>query len=282
MTRKLRDSALAAAEIVTGVISPDLNQRFEFPSTNMPELSWHKFPENAAEELRKAWQLGDGPISNMVHLLESKGVEVYWLDENSPTVDAVSFFREDKAFVILNSNKNSGERSRFDAAHELGHLVLHRNMKGSLDSLEIETQANQFASAFLMPKIQVELEWPKRPHLQLLFSLKSRWKVSAAAMIYRGKEVGVFSEWQARDAFKKLSASGMHKGEKAPVSPEQSFIHNEVFRTLKNKDVSPIDYAKELFLNRESLFDAMPAAKNFIQTQDEQVIPMRRSLRLLA
>src|SRR3546814_6955040 len=84
----------------------------------------------------------------MIKLLESKGVHVFSLAEDTKNVDAFSCWRNGQPFVFLNTFK-SAERSRFDAAHELAHLVLHRH--GGPQGREAETEANQFASAFLMP-----------------------------------------------------------------------------------------------------------------------------------
>ena len=279
MTRKLRDSALALGEIACEILSPDLNKKFAFPETDMPDLQGYD-PEDAADLLRVEWRLGLGPISNMVYLLESKGGEVYWLNEESPLVDAFSFWRDRKPFVILNSSKNSGESSRFDAAHELAHIVLHRDRQ-NLDGQDIEDEANRFASALLMPRVQVEVEWPKSPELDLLFRLKPRWKVSVAAMIYRGREAGVFSEWQARVAFKKLSATGMRTKEKQPVEVETSFIHNMVFDSFSEGNITPEQYAKQLLISTSNLTELMPTAKGYLQKYPENRVIEKGHMRLV-
>lgn len=79
------------------------------------------------------------------------GVRVFSLDEQGRDVDAFSFWRNARPYVLLNTTK-SAEHSRFDAAHELRHIVLHRT--GELGR-EAEHQANQFASGFLMPRAGV-------------------------------------------------------------------------------------------------------------------------------
>lgn len=280
MTSRLRDAALASGELASEIVSPDLNKKFVLPNINIPDLSGYT-PEDAADLLRVEWQLGLGPVSNMVHLLESKGVEVYWLNEESPSVDAFSFWRDSKPFVLLNSHKNSGERSRFDAAHELAHVVLHRNIN-NLDRQDIENEANQFASAFLMPRLQVEVEWPKRPELYLLYELKKRWKVSVAAMIYRGKDVGIFSEWQARDAFKKLSAAGMRTKENEPVTVEISFIHKMIFESFAKNNITPDQYARQLWMNTSSLAELMPSAREFLPKYPEGRVIEKRHMKLIS
>ena len=82
--------------------------------------------ETAAEECRKSWSLGFGPISNMVSLLEVNGITVCRCGVDRDSVEAFSFWNGNRPFVVLASEKKSAVRSRYDAAHELGHLVLHR------------------------------------------------------------------------------------------------------------------------------------------------------------
>ena len=52
------------------------------------------------------------------------------------------------------STAKGGERGRFDAAHELGHLVLHGEYQ-ELNRPAAEQEANRLAAAFLMPRSSV-------------------------------------------------------------------------------------------------------------------------------
>ena len=113
--------------------------------------------EYIASRSRRHWGLSDGPINNMVALLESQGVIVCRFHMGSEKVDAFSCWVDGRPYILLGAEKASGVRSRFDAAHELGHLILHRDI--SQDDLEsksirerIEREANWFAGAFLLPR----------------------------------------------------------------------------------------------------------------------------------
>lgn len=77
--------------------------------------------------VRAHWRIGELPIGNLIHLLESKGVRVYSLAEQGKSLDAFSLWHQNIPFVFLKTNKTA-EHSRMDAAHELGHLVLHRHI----------------------------------------------------------------------------------------------------------------------------------------------------------
>jgi Zn-dependent peptidase ImmA (M78 family)/DNA-binding XRE family transcriptional regulator len=208
MTATVRDKTLATGSIASVTLSPEFHRRFTMPALDLPDLSeYQDRPATAARMLRHHWKLGVGPIMNMIRTLEAKGVEVYWIAEDSPSVDAVSFWRDRRPFVIMNSVDKAGERCRYNAAHELAHLVLHRNVSVK-DGFEIEKQADTFASAFLLAGEQFYYECPKSLVLSNFFPLKRRWGVSIQAMVRRGKDLGVYREYQYERAFKEISSLG--------------------------------------------------------------------------
>ena len=106
----------------------------------------------------KGGGLESNSSKNMVHLFEAKGVRVFSLVEDTRTVDAFSVWRGTRPFAFLNTIK-TGEHGRFDAAHELGHLVLHRH--GGPSGRRAEDEANRFASSFLMPAADVIARLPR-------------------------------------------------------------------------------------------------------------------------
>lgn len=198
MTARQRDSVLA-----TGALAIELDgwieERFERPAVSLPDLRGMK-PEAAADALRAEWGLGLLAIGNLTNLLELHGVRLYSLAGESGAigtreVDAFSFWWGDSPFIFLNPHKTS-ERSRFDAAHELGHLVLHRH--GAPSGRPAEAEANSFASAFLMPKPQVIARAPRLATAAAVIEAKQHWGVSAMALTYRMNELGLLKDWHYR------------------------------------------------------------------------------------
>ena len=105
----------------------------------------------AAELCRIEWGLGTGPLSNVVGLLESKGVAVCRYEFAEEQIEAFSFWNGPRPFIFLSSDKNSAARARFDAAHELGHLILHRwigseEIEDPKVLKEVEREANRFVA----------------------------------------------------------------------------------------------------------------------------------------
>lgn len=165
--------------------------------------------EEIAESVRGHFGLGLGPISNVVRLMESVGVVMCRIDMEGEKVEAFSFWSGTRPFVCLASDKESGARARYDAAHELGHLVLHRwvgadEIEDKARLKEIEREADRFAGAFLLPRKSFPNE-VYSPRLGAFVELKKRWKVSIQAMIYRCKNLGIFDEQQITNLYKQIS-----------------------------------------------------------------------------
>lgn len=171
--------------------------------------------EHAAVMVRSAWSVPAGPIPSVVELLESHGVVVLRLPLDTADVDAFSLPFPDWPVVVLGSDKNDRARSRFDGAHELGHLVMHGEQVWGLK--EIEKQAHQFAAAFLMPANEIYHELPHRADWSVLFDLKRRWQVSLAALLMRARTLGRMTEPTYLTAVKALSAHGWRRVEPVPL-----------------------------------------------------------------
>lgn len=241
MTASQRERALAGGELALE-LSAWIEQRFQLPRPDLPDLR-HQDPESAAIALRGRWGLGDQPISHMVRLIESKGVRVFSLAEQAQEVDAFSFWRNGKPFIFLNTFK-SGERSRFDAAHELGHLVLHRH--GAPNGQSAEKDANAFASAFLMPRTSIIAYAPRNGTLQQIIAAKRHWKVAVAALAYRMHAVGMLTDWHYRNLAIQIQHRGLRKQEPEGIPREMSLAFEKVVQVLFAEGVGKREIARAL------------------------------------
>lgn len=252
MSGALRDSALNAGSLAF-VLNHWIEARFSLPQTQLPDLS-DLGPEDAAASLRRMWGLGQAPISNMLHLLESKGVRVYSITIEAREVDAFSVWHENTPFVFLNTFKTA-EHSRFDAGHELGHLVRDRHsmLHGKAHSPEMEREANAFASAFLMPRDDVIARRPLLVTVPQLIELKSYWGVSLAALAYRMNVLGLLTEWTYRTLCIDIAKKGYRTTEPKPMRHETSQILAKVFDALRKEGIRSSDIATELSLTQADL-----------------------------
>jgi len=249
MTASKRDIALGAGAIAL-LLNDWIEERFELPEASLPDLSKEGGPEAAAATVRQVWSLGELPIKNMVHLLESRGVRVLSLAIDAREVDAFSMWHDSKPFIFVNTMK-SAEHSRFDAAHELGHLVLHRH--GEPQGQEAEREANAFAAAFLMPRGSVLANAPKFATVDHLVKLKKYWTVSVAALAYRLHAVGALSEWHYRQLYIEISKRGYRTCEPEEAPRETSQMLAKVFASLRDQSVAKRDIAAQLHITPEEI-----------------------------
>jgi Zn-dependent peptidase ImmA (M78 family) len=138
----------------------------------------------------------------------------------------------------------SAERSRFDAAHELGHLVLHRH--GQPSGREAEKEADAFASAFLMPRSSILAYAPPIPTIENLIEAKQFWRVSLSALAHRMHGVGRMSDWIYRSLAIEVQRLGYRKSEPASTTREQSQVLEKVFAALRKDGMSKSDIARSL------------------------------------
>lgn len=226
LTAGPRDAALAAAALAFE-IDDWLHSEFRLPNHNVPQL-YNKTPEDAALALRAHWGIGNLPIDNMINVLESRGVRVFSLVEETRHLDAYSFWRNDRPYIFLNTLKTA-EHSRFDAAHELGHLVMHRH--GGPVHINAEDQANAFASAFLIPPADLKARLPRVRSLNEIIEAKKRWRVSASALIYAMKRHGLISDWSYRSYYIELNKYGRNN-EPNGIERETSQVWKKVLTAL--------------------------------------------------
>lgn len=238
-----RRSARAIAHLAHDAAVLGLDRLRQFPA-DIPRLpvsgldSPAEEVERVAAGVRRAWKVPSGPVRNVVELLEQHGIVVIRLPLDSADVDAFSLPFADFPVVVLGSDKNDRARSRFDAAHELGHLVIHADDVWGLP--KVEDQAHVFAAAFLMPAEEIRRELPKSVDWPTLFELKKKWHVSLAALLMRARRLGCMSEGTYLTAIKAASARGWRRVE--PVSlgtPERPSLLATLLQS-QSAEMSPL------------------------------------------
>lgn len=192
-----------------------LSSYLTFPTLDLPQVDYSgETPEIIADSLRAYWNLWNKPVTNMVSLLEKKGIIVSSMKTDSQKIDAFTQIRVEngeKLFcVVLGSDKQSMVRRNFDAAHELGHIIMHKDFP-DVKELEkdefksMENEANQFAAAFLLPRDAFFLDLVEPTKLNSYVELKKKWKVSIAAMIMRARQIERINPTQYQNLMKQLS-----------------------------------------------------------------------------
>ncbi|APU18480.1 putative DUF955 family protein [Actinoalloteichus sp. GBA129-24] len=244
-----RDQALAQVELLWEIVVR-VEEVVNLPPVDLDAVAADS-PAAAARAVRHAWGFGDGPLPHLVRHLEARGVVVTRLrgagaargpaakgsstpaQAGSPgsaayarpksgssrrgrkNIDAFSAPVDGRPIIVL-TDKGDVLRRRFSVAHELGHLMLHPDPAPG--SAHHEGEANAFAAELLMPEAVFGDLLPDPTDLVALAELGGRWGVSIAAMAYRGRTLGVYSDSVFRQLMVTLTRLGWRSGE--PVRGE--------------------------------------------------------------
>jgi Zn-dependent peptidase ImmA (M78 family) len=180
--------------------------------------------EDAAEILRKEWNLGFDAISNVVDLLEDNHIKFIEV-ESDDKFDGCQTLMDGKVpVIVLNINKfKTCDRKRFTAMHELGHLLL--NFDSSIDEKTEERLCNRFAGAMLLHRsVAIKAFNEKRNNItmQELGNIKMQYGISIAALLYRLKDLNIISTNFYKNFMFMLTMTGQRKVESIVYSGKES------------------------------------------------------------
>lgn len=251
-------------------ISDYLEQYVDFPELDLPKIIYedgginpidNKTIEGYAITLREYWGLGNGPIDNLMGVVQKNGIMVSKMQLGLNKLDAFSVWFDNKPFIFLSSDKDVNVRIRFDIAHELGHLLMHadyyseEDLKNKTIHDKLENEANRFAGAFLLPSktFSADIFSTSIDHF---IQLKRKWKASIGCMIYRCDNLGTLSDNQIKYLKDQMTARVYWRKEpmdqEMPV--EKPFAHKQaILLLLNNKIITPDQLIEETGCSADEL-----------------------------
>jgi Zn-dependent peptidase ImmA (M78 family)/transcriptional regulator with XRE-family HTH domain len=241
----------------------------DFPPANLPDIEVpnnpeeisRQFIEQAADDLRRCWGISDEPIDNITRLVENNGIVVSFHDLGADSLDGFSHRNFDRPHIVISTRKASAVRIRFSLCHELGHLLLHRNIPKEMlnDAYKfklIEKQAHQFASAFIFPQSAFYQEILV-PDLTTFRIRKARWKLSISSMIARAKELKIINEDAEKLLRRSYGAKRWNRVE--PLDDDIAIDYPELLKDAFELVLS------ERIQSKSSLLDAIPLLREDIE-----------------
>ena len=246
-----------------------LDQFVTLRAPNFPpdRLDWLRLDgqdiEDSAKRTRRHWNLGDGPISNVTLLAEKNGVIVTMVPMNASDLDAFSTWdhADQRPYIVLGTDIPSPFRTRFNVCHELGHLVLHREVTPPEFNDQryfkmIEAQADRFAAAFLTPASTFSPDITV-PTLDVFRTLKPRWRTSIKMMVHRAQELDIIDREEARRLYINYNRRGWNRRE--PLDDESEMekprLVRRVFEAIVDNNI----------LERSQIVAALPFNREDIE-----------------
>lgn len=246
--------------------------------------------ETLSEECRSHWGLKDGPISNIMRLIESAGIVVIREESGYVNMDGVSswFEQESRPYIWLAADKASFVRSRFDLAHELGHIIMHRHLESEDHNnpskyKEIERQAHLFAAAFIMPASSIALEL-RNPTLDSLVLSKRRWGASVGALIMRASTLNLISDEHKSRLFRNYSYRGWKTREpydaETPVE-SPTLLSKSIKLLLDQGGFRKHDLVEKTGFSAKEIENICGLPSDFMSDNFGELIPFKPKLKFL-
>ena len=260
---------------------PTINKNYE-------DLSFEEI-EELALATRKAWNLHDDPITDLIGLLENYGFIVAELSPSKHClftgIDAFSSWRNGIPYILYDSTRKSAVRVRFSILHEVGHLILHAAIS-SEEAIHKEiidfadSQADRFAAAFLLPATSFPAEL-RGSSLSSFEAIKRKWGVSFATIIRRCETLDLLTENQLQ--YLKRQMTERKYWHKEPLDdvlkisgPEM--LRDAVYLLIENKLVSRDGFLIESALSPGDLKRICSLPDEFFEGYNKRQKPILRIL----
>lgn len=297
-TQKQKAPSESIKRIVT-IYRDFLNQYINFPElskpivTNLDELVEECKFETMTKILRDYWGLGSKPIESMMLLLEEQGFVNALLSKDIEKVDAFGsheFINDNNYYVIISKENSSFYRQQFSLAHELGHWFMHTDEidPQSLDPVEYrkrESEANDFASSFLLPKEEFlnDINSMGTVTLVKLLALKEKWNVALSAMLMRAIKLNAITETEHTKLQKQISYQGWRKKEPLddkliikPIALKQAtelIVDHEVVKAYDIPSLISEQYGRSYGI--AVLENAVGLKKGYLAIKNQEIVSLK-------
>jgi len=210
--------------------------------------------EENAKLLRRHLNLSDdGPIDNLVEVLENKGILVYECELVEEHFSGMNGFVNERPYIVINK-KMSPERNRSTIAHELSHLMF--SWPNEMDEKRVEDLATSISGAFLFPMSDAkrELGLHRLRFSKDMLLVAQEYGISTLMLVKRARIANILSESAERDFYFKASNIGWRKHEPSRILPEVPLLFRQfVYRAVNENEISILKGAELLKASYEEI-----------------------------
>lgn len=231
-TWKTLEAQLNVYRLHLAILFEEVSMRAEntVPSYDPVDYS----PTTVAQLVRAQWRMPIGPVKGLIRWVEAAGCLVVEQDFGTHRVDGLSQWIGEHPVMLINANQ-AADRKRMTVAHELAHLILHN----TTPTTNMEEEAGEFASEFLMPEQAIRQQL-RNVTLGRLRDLKAEWMVSMQAIYERAYALGYATKADRASFYRALNARGWKRKEPyGEVVPEEhpELVHH-IGDTLRKRGLS--------------------------------------------
>lgn len=287
--KKTKDELKEKISILDEEIISYFEKYINFPKINVPNSI---IPDNInycdysredikqiALQIRNRWKLGFNPIDNLAYIIQRNGYIINKQYINQNKTDGFSQLINNRAYILISANKECAVRSRFDLAHELGHLILHKNVdEEEQGSAYIERQADYFASEFIYPSDVFIEEIQELPlNFETFVMLKEKWKISIQAIVRKCKDLEIISEDKYIYFQKRISYNKWRNKEPLDdyILPEEPRLLKDALELLiENERITKKDVLMNIDLDKDEIIKLCNLPEDYFEDSLQNVIKL--------
>ena len=230
-------------------------QKILGPTPQIKKLEWTDDSEEAAHKLRDYLGISkNGPIDNLVEILENKGILVFFINIDNQYFSGMNGTVNDIPYIVINENMHPA-RIRSTIVHEVAHFAF--KWPEDLSEKDEEKTATAISGAFLFPKEDAirELGY-KRSNISRAMTMTCKeYGISLFMLVKRARICGIINDSVEKEFYIAASKKGWRKDEPDWGIPKESpqLFKQLVYRAVTEAEISVQKGAELLKTSYESV-----------------------------
>lgn len=220
-----------SVELLGGEVLPDTPICYSLEFTDCIE-------ENAVA-LRKYLKIAEnGPVGNLVELLENRGILVCLMNIENDAFSGVNGTVNGRPYVAINKNMTA-ERMRTTLGHELAHFAF--KWPESMTDKEKEDLATKISGAFLLPKEDAirELGVHRSSIRTDMYMVCKEYGIAMSLLVMRARACNIISNQVAKNYFISLNKKGGRENELSQIPKEEALLFAQlVYRAVNEEEIT--------------------------------------------
>ncbi|MBQ8558614.1 MAG: helix-turn-helix domain-containing protein [Tyzzerella sp.] len=217
--------------ILGGEVLPASPKIYELPLSSSPE-------ENALRMRTHLELPKEGPIGDLIEILENKGILVYLCDIENDDFSGMNGTVNGRPYIIVNKNMTA-ERIRSTIAHEMAHFMFM--WPEDMADKEVEQMANAISGSFLFPANDVkrELGVKRSAITNDMIGVCKEYGISMYMLVMRANKSGIINEYVAKNFYINANKAGWRKNEPTRIKRESPrLFYQLVYRAVTENEIT--------------------------------------------
>ena len=215
-------------------------QRILEPVPEIKKIPWMDDTENAAKELRNYLGISiNGPVPNLVEILENKGILVLFIEVDSDYFSGMNGTVNGIPYIVINRTM-SAARIRSTIVHEVAHFVF--DWPENLTDKDEEDLATAISGAFLFPKEDAyrELGYKRSAISKAMTMTCKEYGISIYMLVKRARLCEIINDSVEKVFYIRASKAGWRKAEPdwGIQKEEPNLFEQLVYRAVTEEEIS--------------------------------------------